>query len=92
MFNPGKEYSMKRRALLGSIVALGVMTLSAAPAGAQGAGEANQSCVGWYASTSARELGSGFGGEISGEAHEARPFGRTTVSVFAHLELEDCRG
>jgi hypothetical protein len=83
---------MKSKRFLISVLAAGVVALPAAPAGAQGAGEVNQSCVGWFASTVAQELGSGFGDLIRGEAHEFQPFGQTRVSPFAHLELEDCQG
>lgn len=83
---------MKRRRFFISVPAAGVVALPAAPAGAQGAGDVNQSCVGWFASTFAKESGAGFGHDVSVEARESQPFGYTTVSPFAHLELEDCQG
>jgi hypothetical protein len=83
---------VKRRRFLISVLTAGLLALPAAPAWAQGAGDANQSCVGWFASTFAKELGAGFGHDISVSAHELQPFGRSTVSPFAHLELEDCQG
>jgi hypothetical protein len=83
---------VKRTRFLISVLAAGLVALPAAPAGAQGAGDVNQSCVGWFASTVAKEFGAGFGEIISGEAHEFQPFGHTRVSPFAHLELEDCQG
>jgi hypothetical protein len=43
------------------------------------------------ASTFAKEFGARFGHEMSVEARQAQPFGYTTVSRFAHLELEDCQ-
>ena len=84
---------MKGRRLLISALAAGALALPAAPAGANGAGDVNQSCVGWYASTNGQEFGVGFGLEdISVNAHESQPFGSTLVDPFAHLELEDCQG
>lgn len=82
---------MKRKRFLISALAAGVVALPAAPAGAQGAGDVNQSCVGWFASTFAQELGAGYGELIRLETREYQPFGHTRVSPFAHLELEDCQ-
>jgi hypothetical protein len=81
---------VKGKNLLISVVAAGVVALPAAPAAANGAGDVKQSCVGWFASTNAQ--GQGIGSFISIQARESRPFGYTTVSPFAHLELEDCQG
>jgi hypothetical protein len=81
---------VKGKNLLISVVAAGVVALPAAPAAANGAGDENQSCVGWFASTNAK--GEGIGSFISVEARASQPFGFTTVSPFAHLELEDCQG
>ena len=81
---------MKGKNLLISVMAAGVMAIPAAPAAANGAGDENQSCVGWFASTNAQ--GEGIGSFISVDARVSRPFGHSTVSPFANLELEDCQG
>jgi hypothetical protein len=83
---------VKRKRFLIAVLAAGVVALPAAPAGAQGAGDVNQSCVGWFASTFAKEGGGGFDELIRFEAHEFQPFGYTRVSGFARSELEDCQG
>jgi hypothetical protein len=78
---------MKLRRVLVMLMAAAVLALAAAaPTAAQ-----SFSCVGWFASTLARDDGQGFGAEISALAHEARPFGWTTVAPFAHLPLEFCQ-
>ena len=79
---------MNRRRLLISVIASALVALSAAaPVAAQ-----NYSCVGWFASTNARESGRDFGAMISFQAHDLQPFGRSTVAPFAHIALEDCQG
>lgn len=78
---------MKTRRLLISTITATVLAIAAAvPAAAS-----NPSCVGWYASTFAQEDARGFAAEISGAAHEARPFGWSTVAPFAHADLEECQ-
>jgi hypothetical protein len=78
---------MKRRPLLISLIATAILALAAAaPVAAQA-----PSCVGWFASTVAREDARAFSAEISRLAHEARPFGWTTVAPFARLPLEICQ-
>ncbi len=81
---------MKANKLVMAVVAATVVALPAASAAAKGAGDVNRSCVGWFASTNAK--GQGIGSFIRDEARESRPFGHTTVSPFAHLELADCHG
>jgi hypothetical protein len=79
---------MKPRRLLISIITTAVLALAAAaPVAAQ-----NFSCVGWFASTNAQEDGREFGALISFQAHDAQPFGHSTVAPFAHIALEDCQG
>ena len=79
---------MKRRRFLVSVIASCVLAVAAAaPVAAQ-----NFSCVGWFASTAAQADAREFGAAISGFAHEARPFGASTVAPFAHAALEDCQG
>ena len=78
----------RRRQLIRSVIASSVLAVAgAAPVAAQ-----NFSCVGWYASTSAQEDARGFAAEIRFQAHDARPFGGSTVAPFAHVALEDCQG
>jgi hypothetical protein len=78
---------MNRRRLLISFIASALVALSAA-----GPVAAEQSCVGWFASTFASDSGQAFATEISGSAHTERPFGRNVVGPFAHVALEDCQG
>ena len=79
---------MHRRRLLVSVITTALLGLAAAtPVAAQ-----NFSCVGWFASTNAQEDGRAFAADISGLAHEARPFGWSTVAPFAHIPLEFCQG
>jgi hypothetical protein len=78
---------MNRRRLLVSFVSSTILALAAAAPVA-----AAPSCVGWFASTFAREDPRGFSEEIRFGAHELRPFGGTTVAPFAHIALEDCQG
>jgi hypothetical protein len=78
---------MKLRRLLIAVIATGVLALaSAVPVAAS-----NPSCVGWFASTFAQADAQAFAATISGAAHDARPFGRTTVAPFAHIPLEFCQ-
>jgi hypothetical protein len=79
---------MLRRRHLIYVMATTILTLTAvAPVGAQ-----SFSCVGWFASTNAQADAREFAATISGAAHEARPFGWSTVAPFAHLPLEICQG
>ena len=77
---------MQRRRLLISLIASSVLAVSvAAPVAAQ-----SYSCVGFFASTTARE-DRPFGAGISAAAHDLHPFGKSTVAPFAHVALEDCQ-
>ena len=79
---------MNRKRILISLVATAAMAIStAAPVAAS-----DPSCVGWFASTFAQADAREFAASISGQAHESRPFGWTTVAPFAHTALEDCQG
>jgi hypothetical protein len=79
---------MIRKRLLISFIATAAMALgAAAPVAAS-----TPSCVGWFASTFAQEDPREFAASITGQAHDARPFGLTTVAPFAHVALEDCQG
>jgi hypothetical protein len=83
---------VKTRAIAGCVTIIVGLAMTAAPAVAQG-GE--QSCVGWFASTTARADGAAFGAMISRSARnpESEPnFGAGTVAPFAHLPLEICQG
>jgi hypothetical protein len=80
---------MNAKRLLISFIATALLAIAAtAPAAAND----NLSCVGWFASTVAQEDAQEFAATISGQAHDARPFGFTTVAPFAHIALEDCQG
>jgi hypothetical protein len=75
-----------RRLVISTITATVLAIVAAVPVAAS-----NRSCVGWYASSFAQEDARGFAAEISGAAHEARPFGWSTVAPFAHADLEECQ-
>ena len=77
---------MKHRRLISVLIASVLAVAAAAPAAANEA-----SCVGWFASTEAQTDARTFADEISGAAHDERPFGRNTVAPFAHLPLEFCQ-
>ena len=78
---------MTRKRLLISFTVTAALALGAvAPAAAS-----TPSCVGWFASTSAQWDPREFAATISGQAHDAQPFGWTTVAPFAHAALEDCQ-
>lgn len=77
---------MKRRRLILVLVTSALALTAGAPVSAK-----EPSCVGWFASTEAQRDGRAFADEISGAAHDERPFGRNTVAPFAHLPLEFCQ-
>jgi hypothetical protein len=78
---------MRQRALV-FLLAVGVVALAAAPAGARGSG----SCVGQFASTVAAEDGAAFGADISfGARFASQPnFGAGVVAPFAHEPRDGC--
>jgi hypothetical protein len=78
---------MRRRVLV-SLLAVGVLAVSAAPAGAQGTG----SCVGQFASTFAGQDGAAIGADISSSAQFASQpnFGAGVVAPFAHEPRDAC--
>ena len=79
---------MRRKGLLLSATITLLLSLAAmAPAAA-----AAQSCVGWFASTSAQADGREFAAGINEGAHFAQPFGRNVVAPFTRVALEDCQG
>ena len=69
------------------VAAAGVLALPAAPATA-----GNASCVGQFASTTARQDGAAFGADISfGAQFASQPnFGAGVVAPFAHLPRDTC--
>jgi hypothetical protein len=80
---------MKTRAIVGCVTIVLGLAATAGPAGAKG----GPSCVGWFASTTARADGAAFGAMISEAARTSEPnFGAGTVAPFAHLPLEVCQG
>ena len=80
---------MEARRAFVALVAVAAIAIPVAPAGAQGAGDINQSCVGWFASTGSQD--GDLGQYLSGQAQAFQPFGATLVSPFAHLELAECQ-
>ena len=82
---------MKGKTVLIPFLAAAALVLPAAPAGASGTGDANNSCVGWFSSTFAQQYGALFGSEISSGAHTDWPFGLNQVSSFAHDDRETCK-
>jgi hypothetical protein len=82
---------MNRKRALIPFLAAAAVVIPAAPAGANGNGDAESSCVGWFASTFAEEFGAVFGGEISSGAHTDQPFGLNNISPFAHVDRQTCK-
>ena len=76
-----------RRRVVGFSLAIGLLALPAGPATAGG-----PSCVGQFASTSARQNGAAFGAEISFGARFANQpnFGAGVVAPFAHQPRDAC--
>ena len=76
-----------RRRVVGIVVAIGLVALSAAPVAA-----GSPSCVGQFASTSARQGGAAFGADISFGARFANQpnFGAGVVAPFAHEPRGAC--
>jgi hypothetical protein len=76
-----------RRRVVGTVVATGLLALTAGPATA-----GSPSCVGQFASTNAQEDGAAFGADISFGAQFASQsnFGSGVVAPFAHLPRDVC--
>ena len=77
---------MRKRAC-GFLVVLGILALPAGSASAEG-----PSCVGQFASTSARQSAGAFGADISFSAQFASQpnFGAGVVAPFAHAPRDAC--
>lgn len=77
---------MRKRAVA-LVIATGLLALPAGSAAAE-----RSSCVGQFASASAREDGAAFGADISfGAQFASQPnFGAGVVAPFAHLPRDTC--
>jgi hypothetical protein len=75
-----------RKRVIGLSVVVGILALPAGPASAE------PSCVGQFASSSARQDGAAFGADISAGAQFASQpnFGAGVVAPFAHQPLDVC--
>ena len=75
-----------RSRVIGLFVVIGILAQPTGPA------TAGSSCVGKFASTSARQDGAAFGADISAGAQFASQpnFGAGVVAPFAHLPRDGC--
>jgi hypothetical protein len=83
-----RKDSVARQRLLVSLSAVGVLAVSAAPAGASG----TPSCVGQCSSTFAQADGEAFGADISSSAQFASQpnFGAGVGAPYAHQPRDIC--